>query len=76
MLAISNAELEKEPYVHDGDMIICPHCKDVHKLQSSMGSDGKRTEFLLYYICGGKSYIAAIANKLLTNKFGLKRCVN
>jgi hypothetical protein len=68
-MAIGNDELQDKPVVHEGDKIICPHCRKIHPLECAL-QNGVKTEIMMFYSCRKKSYLAAIENKLLG---GLKK---
>jgi len=64
-LAIGTHELDDNEEV--GEVIICPHCNQKHKITYGTDEDGKETKLLSFYKCKktGKSYIAGVAGKLL-----------
>jgi hypothetical protein len=68
VLAIGNDELEKCFEVHKGEKIRCPNCGEWHVLEAGKNKDGKETEIILFYKCGDKVYLGAVANKLLVPK--------
>jgi len=63
--AIGNYELQDQPEVHEGDMIICPHCGDSHQLEAGTNKDRNKNEIILIYRCGENMYLAAVNCKLL-----------
>ena len=68
MLVIGNDELEKCFEVHKGEKIKCLHCGEWHVLEAGKNKDGKETEIILFYKCGEKTYLGAVANKLFVPK--------
>ena len=65
-IGFGNEQLEKQPIIRDGDGIICPHCGDVHHVQA--GTDmktGEKTDSILSYTCGAKTYLAGVSGKLV-----------
>lgn len=60
-----NDQLKTQPYLRDGDGIICPHCRDIHHVQYGTNEMGKKTDALMSYNCGKKTYLAGINGKLI-----------
>ncbi len=68
MFSISNDELSKSVRtVHTGDQIRnCKYCGEDHILTGGIDlKSDQPTESILTYSCKGKTYLAAIDNKLL-----------
>ena len=63
-IGFGNDTLAKMPTVSDGEQIICPYCQGVHKLESATTEEGK-TNILMFFKCGDKSYIGAVAGRLI-----------
>lgn len=59
-VAFSNDTLDRQPRVHKGDIVECPHCGGEHILCAC--DDG--SEILLFYNCGGDAYLGAIGGRL------------
>jgi hypothetical protein len=68
-IGFSNETLREQPRVKKGDVIVCPHCSEKHVLKcgQKVMDDGSKvdSDLLLYYNCGDKVYLAAIANQLI-----------
>ena len=64
MFLIDNETLEKGEGIKPGDFIKCPHCKKGHWIT---GCDDGST-VLLFYKCGGESYLAGIAGKSILDR--------
>ena len=70
MLAIGNEELQGLPTVYEGDKIISPETGEVVALQAgeTVNADGTKTKtdlLLFYTLSDGRSFLAALKNKLL-----------
>ena len=61
-IGFSNETLEKLPPAKEGDEIKCKRCGEPHILQAAKGGPGTP---MLFYSCGGQSYLAGIAGKLV-----------
>lgn len=66
-ISYGNDQLKKLPKVKEGHKIICPDCKKIHKLKCSLDKDGNKSNDLMYYNCGGESYVAAVDGRLILN---------
>jgi hypothetical protein len=67
-IAFGNDELSKMSVVKKTDKITCPKCGKKHKLECATNSEGQKTDLLMFYNCGGKSYLGAISGRLIPNK--------
>lgn len=63
----SNDTLAKLPDAKVGDLIFCQHCKHQHTLEGYT-EGGKPSELLLFYKCGEKTYLGAVAGKLVVTQ--------
>lgn len=61
-IGFSNETLAKLPPAKEGDTIKCKRCGEPHLLQAAKGGPGAP---MLFYHCGGKSYVGGIAGKLI-----------
>lgn len=67
-IGFSGETLDKLPPVLVGDKIECVKCGGEHELlPPDNWKEGDEQPILLFYRCSGKSYIAAIAGKLIVN---------
>lgn len=66
-VGFGNDTLGKLPAAKAGGMILCPHCRAQHELKGGT-ENGKPTELLLFYKCGEKSYLGAVAGRLVINQ--------
>jgi hypothetical protein len=64
-IGFGNDQLEGKPIVHAGDVFLCRQCGQLHELKGGTDENGEVTELLLFYNCGEKAYLAAVANKLV-----------
>ncbi len=72
-VAFGNDNLERQPEVHAGDKFTCDKCGELHELRAgksiTLKADGtkeeKMDETLLFYYCGDKTYLGAVANRLI-----------
>lgn len=60
-IAIGNDELEGRPRVKAGDSFICPKCGGAHVLEDS------DPPMLLFYKCGGETYLGGIGGRFTVN---------
>ena len=67
MIGFGNDELAKLPRVKDGDLIKCPHCGAAHPLECAT-ENGQPTDLLMFYTCGDKLYMGAVAGRLVAKK--------
>lgn len=65
MISFGNDELENKPDVHVGEKVRHEKCGKFHTLLPATGQDGKEDTSLLYVVCNGAPYLAAIDNKLI-----------
>lgn len=61
-IGFSSETLAKLPPAHVGDVIQCKRCGEPHIFQAAEGGPGTP---MLFYYCGGESYIGGIAGKLV-----------
>ena len=59
-----NDTLAKLPPAHEGHEIDCPNCGGKHDLRAGKTKDGGKSTLLLFYNCGNKSYLGALAGRL------------
>lgn len=64
MLSFSKDELKDKPEVHAGDRVFHEACGEYHELQPALSS-GEPDDALLWFRCGGNTYIGAVDNKWL-----------
>lgn len=57
--------LSRLPRARPGDRIACRRCGDGHELRAAENEEGKPDETSLYYVCSGKSYLAAVGGRLV-----------
>lgn len=62
MKSWSHEELQKMPQVFKGDTFYHARCKQTHELIAAKNMDGTDDDTLLYYICEGGTYLAAVHN--------------
>jgi len=79
-VVFGNVELAKLPVLREGDVICCPRCKKMHKIEAGvrLSRDGtvvqerlprEKSLTLLFYSCGKKIYLAAVGGKNVTRCF-------
>lgn len=67
-IGFGNETLDKLPPVSVGDKIECVKCGGEHELlPTDDWKPGDGEPILLYYKCGDKAFIAALAGKLIVN---------
>ncbi len=67
-IGFGNETLNKLPTVLAGDKIECVKCGGEHELLPPDGwKEGDEQPIVLFYKCDDKSYLAAIAGKLIIN---------
>lgn len=71
-VGFSNDTLNKQAKVKQGHMIDCDKCHGKHLLLGGM-SHGEPNDTVLFYNCGGSSYLGAVAGRLVV---GLKADCN
>jgi hypothetical protein len=59
-IGYSNETLNRQPIVYAGDTIRCVHCGQDHELGPSDSGD---VNLLLWYHCGKKAYVGAVASR-------------
>ena len=77
-VAIGNGELDKNPEVHKGDLILCPHCGDTHPVilgksqkwneeTQSVEEEFTETNALQMFKCDftGNLYLCGVDNKAM-----------
>jgi hypothetical protein len=56
-----------------GDVVRCPHCRSIHKVEygDEVKPDGTKvpSKLLGFYNCGAKSYLCAIGGKSVMERF-------
>jgi len=60
-VGFGNDTLSKQRRVEAGDSFACLQCGETHTLEAC--DDG--STLLMFYRCGGKSYLGAVANRLV-----------
>ena len=65
-IGFGNDTLCKLPKVKKGDEVFCPHCNGRHVLVGCT-MEGRPTDFILFYKCGNKDYLAAINGRLVAH---------
>ncbi len=63
-IGFGNETLKKQKVVHAGDIVTCP-CGHDHALEMATDDKGQKTEFLMFYKCGDKTFLAAVDNRLI-----------
>ncbi len=58
-------ELRDQPAAYAGDSVTCPHCGAEHVLSGGT-REGRPSQLLLFYKCGGEDYLGAVDNRLVT----------
>lgn len=65
-VAFGNGELESRPVASEGDLVNCTVCGGTHPLRCATNTEtGEKTDTLMFYTCGDKSYLGAVAGKLV-----------
>lgn len=62
-IGFGNDTLDDLPELRSGDMIVCPRCSSVHEVSGGKDEAGNPTDILLFYKCGGKTYLAGVAGR-------------
>lgn len=68
-IAFGNDELDESPPLHIGEAILCPTCSESHVVRGGINDQGEEDETLLFYTCGGTSYLAGIHSKNVMRRF-------
>lgn len=61
----SNDTLDRQPRVHKGDILECPHCGGEHTAEAGKNEDGSESDLILFYTCGEYTYLVAVAGRLI-----------
>lgn len=63
-VGFGNDTLRKQPIMQIGDKLLCSKCGAVHVIRGGIDQEtGKETDLLMFYTCGEKSYLAAVAGR-------------
>jgi hypothetical protein len=55
--------------VKEGDLIICPTCREKHALTCGVDEEtNEKTDLLMFYQCGDKSFLGAVCGHLVLRK--------
>ncbi len=63
-IGFGNDTLGKLPRVTVGQKIVCPRCGLLHELEAGKNDRGEPVDTLLFYRCGEKAYLGAVAGRL------------
>ena len=61
-VGFGNDALAKGVQLKKGDKVACRQCGGLHEVKCGK-EDGVETDLLLFYNCGGESYLAGIAGR-------------
>lgn len=64
-VAFSNADLDRLPPAAEGDFVDCPNCGEKHELICATTAGTGEKSDLMFYKCGDKTYLGALAGKRL-----------
>jgi hypothetical protein len=68
-IGFNNETLSKCTKVKEGDLIICPTCQEKHALTCGIDQEtGEKTDLLMFYQCGDKSFLGAVNGRLVIRK--------
>lgn len=62
-VAFGNEELGAP--IKEGELIVCESCRKHHPVKYALNELKQKTNMLMYYKCGKKSFLVGVADKLI-----------